>query len=177
MQQTNIPVDSIEVAPYKVGYSFRNPPVVKPLTHYRPQFFKMNWAMEGPTEKKKRMWEGGKLHRYPTVWRRAAKMSTVEGLSGVEMPNFHELGQAAAPTTTKDNVDRSFWGTLTNKITEGVSTVFNEQQKLQLAKMQPQYPQGGYMPMFYSQEGGIGIAGWSAILLGGGLVAFMILKR
>jgi hypothetical protein len=177
MQQQMVPVDSIEVAPYKVGYSFRNPPVVKPLTEYRRQFFRMKWAAEGPGDKKEAMWNGGQLRRYPTVWRRAAKTSSVAGLSGVEMPNFDELGSALPPTSTKDNVERSVWGTLTNNITNAVSTVFNEQQKLAMAKMQPQYPQSGYMPMFYSQDSGIGVAGWSMIILGGGVVAYMIMKR
>lgn len=177
MEQPNVPMDSIEVAPYKIGYSFRNPPVVKPLTEYRKQYFRMKWAVEGPTEKKEAMWKRGHLHRYPTVWRRAAKASSVEGLSGIEMPNFHELGQALPPTSTKNTTDRSFWGALTNSITNAASTVFNEQQKLQLAKLQAQQQPQGFMPMFYSQEGGLGVVGWSAILVGGSVVAYMLLKR
>lgn len=180
MSQQMIPTDSIEVAPYKVGYSFKNPPVVKPLTQYRKQFFRMKWAAEGPADKKEAMWKGGKLHRYPTVWRRAAKVSPVAGLSGVELPNWDELGSALAPTTTKDNIERSVWGTLTNNITNAVSTVFNEQQKLAIAKLQAQqsYQSPPFIsPYLYSQESGIGVAGWSVILLGGGVVAYMLLKR
>lgn len=173
--------DSINRVPYRFGKSFRNPQVVAPVTEARRPFFDMSYLATGPTQVKEDMWKRGVYRRYPTVWRRAAKQNTVEGLAGVpsEMPNFHELGEAAPPTSETNSTERSWWGALTNSVVNAASTVLQQQGQLQLAKAQAQAPQYSFnsgMPFQMSQSGGIGVLGLSLIALGVGTVGYYFYK-
>lgn len=180
------PVDSIDRAPYKIGYSFKNPKVVAMLTHVRDRkFFETNWAAEGPTQKKERMYQSGQLNRYSSVWRRAAKGRTAYGLGEVvtELPSFNELGEAPGPTDkqTPAAPERSWWGSLANTLTTAAATVLTEQQKLQTAKAQAAAQQQGGMQFipstFYPQDQGIGVLGWGLIIGGVGLGAYYYMKK
>lgn len=177
-------IDTISDVPYRIGYSFRNPTVVKPLTKTRVRpYFAKDWAMKGPTQVKAELWKKGVEQRYPTVWRRAAKGVAIKELGVVgnrtELPSFQELGQAPGPTdkaTTSSEVDRSPWGFLNNMIkTAGGLISQSQQMEIQRAQTQ-QYP--SYMPNFFTpSSGGIGMLGWTAILGVAGVGAYMFLKR
>ena len=177
-------IDSISDVPYRIGYSFRNPTIVKPLTKTRVRpYFAKDWAMKGPTQVAAELWENGVEQRYHTVWRRAAKAIPVKSLGVVgnrtELPSFQELGQAPGPTdksTTSSEVDRSPWGFLSNMITTAGGLISQSQQmEIQRAQAQ-QYP--SYMPQFFTpSSGGIGMMGYLAIAGVLGVGAFMYLKR
>lgn len=177
-------MDSISNVPYRIGYSFRNPTVVKPLTRTRSQpYFAKEWAMKGPTQVKAELWEKGVEQRYPTVWRRAAKGMAIKDLKVVgnrtELPSFDELGAAPGPTdkaTSSSEVDRSAWGFLDNMI-KTAGGLIQQSQQMEITRAQAQtYPQG--MPNFFTpQSGGIGMLGWTAILGVAGVGAYLYLKR
>jgi len=132
--------DNIEQVPYRIGYSFRNPAVVKAVTKTKKPFWYFKYAAQGPTQVRENMWKGGVLRRYPAHWRRAAKLNTVKGLGdieerGTELPDFYELG--AAPLATQqssDSVVRGPFGELLNVAITGAKTVMEEQAKLEQTK-------------------------------------------
>jgi hypothetical protein len=176
-------IDSISDVPYRIGYSFRNPELVKPLTRTRTQpFFAMDWGMKGPAQVKNELFQKGDLQRYPTVWRRAAKAIPIKSLGVVgnrtELPSFNELGEAPGPTdkdTTSSTVDRGVFGFLDNMIKTAGGLIQNSQQmEMQRAQAQA-YPQ--YMPQFFTGSSGMGMLGYLAIAGVVGVGAYMYLKR
>lgn len=180
--------DSIDKAPYRIGYSFKSPNVVKRIAHQRDQpFFAMSWAGKGPTDVQKDFWESGKTRRFPTVWRRAAMSGTVSRLGGVrhEMPSFDELGAAPGPTETSASgtIARNDWGSLLNTITSVVGEGIQQQQQLQLVKAQVAAQKSQYSGMFPniqvmpSSDGSMGLLGWGAIALGVGAVGYYVMNR
>lgn len=180
-------IDSISDVPYRIGYSFRQPRVVKPVTHtdVRP-FFAMDWAIKGPSQVKEELYKSGKLQKFPTVWRRAAKLKNVQSLGVVgnrrELPSFNELGAAPGPTdaiTVNSTAGRDFFGFLDNAI-KTAGGVIAQRQQLEVMKAQaqaPQYPVS--LPQFYTPGtgGGIGMLGWVSILGGVGVAAYLYMKR
>jgi len=175
--------DSISREPYmnyRMGYSFKNPIAVKPITHTRERpFFAMDWAVKGPSQVKEELYKSGVLQTYPTVWRRGAKANNTNGMGVVgnrrELPNFQELGEAPGPTdktTTTSDVSRSPWGFLDNMIkTAGGLISQSQQMEIQRAQSQQMF----MSPQFFSPGGGLGIMGWTAIIgaLGIGTVIYM----
>jgi len=178
-------IDSIRDVPYRVGYSFRNPVQVKPVTRTRERpFFSVNWAMKGPTEVKKELYQEGVLQRYPTVWRRAAKGMAINGMGVVgnrkELPNFQELGQAPGPTdkvTTTSDTSRSVFGFLDNMI-KTAGGLISQSQQLEIARAQAQVQPRG-LPQFFTPGtgGGLGVLGWTAIIGVLGVGAYVYMKR
>lgn len=180
-------IDSISDVPYRIGYSFRQPEIVKPVTKtdVRP-FFAMDWAIKGPSQVKEELYQSGKLQKFPAVWRRAAKLKNVQSLHVVgnrrELPSFDELGAAPGPTdavTVNSTTSRDFFGFLDNAI-KSVGGVIAQRQQMEIVKAQAQTPQyqvslpSSYMP---SVDGGIGMLGWASILGGVGVVAYLYMKR
>ena len=193
MSKLNVPairkIDSISQVPYRIGYSFRNPEIVKPVTKTRNRpYFAMDWAIKGPTQVKEELFKSGKLQRLPSVWRRAAKMNNVEGLGVIgnrrELPSFDELGEAPGPTdkaTVTSSTSRDGWGFLDNLIKTAGGVVAQSQQ-LEIAKAQAQsgqyqayYPgqYGGYM----SSGEGLGVWGWAAIIGAAGVGAVLYMRN
>lgn len=181
---TVMPIDSIERVPYRIGYSFRQPEVVKPVTQTnRRPYFAIDWASD--VAKKKQDLAGRRvLHKFPSIWRRAAKGKAIRGLGVVgnrkELPSFNELGAAPGPTdkaTTSSEVSRGAFGFLDNLI-KTTGGLISQSQQLEIARAQAQqYPTmlpQGYNP--YANEG-IGALGWLAIagVLGAG--TYFIMKR
>ena len=176
-------IDSISNVPYRIGYSFRQPQVVKPVTrtNERP-YFAMDWAIKGPSQVKEELYKKGVLQRYPTVWRRAAKSIAVNGLGVVgnrrELPSFEELGEAPGPTdkeTVNTDVGRSVFGFLENMIKTTGGAIAQSQQ-LEIARAQAQAPYATRMPQFFTPgSGGLGMMGWLAIAgtLGAGAYFYM----
>lgn len=177
-------IDSISDVPYRIGYSFRNPTIVKQLTRTRVEpYFAKDWTMKGPTQVKAELFEKGVLQRYPTVWRRAAKGMAIKELGVVgnrtELPSFQELGQAPGPTdkaTTTSEVDRSPWGFLNNMI-KTAGGLISQSQQMEIARAQAQqYPAA--MPQFFTPGGGgIGMLGYLAIASVLGVGAYMYIRR
>lgn len=179
-------VDSISQVPYRIGYSFRQPKLLKPVTVTRERpYFAMDWAIKGPSQVKEELYKKGTLQRFPTVWRRAAKQMNVQGLGVVgnrrELPSFSELGEAPGPTdkaTTTSDVGRDFFGFLSNTI-KSVGGAISQSQQLEVLKAQAQAQQAGRttLPTFFTPQsgGGIGLLGWVAIasVLGVGTVIYM----
>ena len=179
-------IDSISQVPYKIGYSFRQPKLLKPVTVTRERpYFAMDWAIKGPSQVKEELYKKGNLQRFPTVWRRAAKQMNVQGLGVVgkrrEMPSFNELGEAPGPTdkgTTTSDVGRDFLGFLSNAI-KSVGGAVAQSQQLEVLRAQTQAAQQPrtYLPQFFTPGGdsGIGTLGWLAIasVLGVGTVIYM----
>lgn len=180
-------IDSISDVPYRIGYSFRQPELLKPVTrtNVRP-FFAIDWAIKGPSQVKEELYQSGKLQTFPSVWRRAAKMKGTQGLGVVgnrrELPSFNELGAAPGPTdavTVNSTAGRDFFGFLDNAI-KSVGGAIAQRQQLEIVKAQAQTPQypislpSGYMP---SMDSGIGMLGWTAILGGVGVAAYLYMKR
>lgn len=181
-------IDSISDVPYRIGYSFRNPRLLKPLTktNERP-YFAIDWAIKGPMQVKEELYKKGTLQRFPTVWRRAAKQMNVQGMGVVgnrrELPNFQELGQAPGPTdvpTVNSSTTRDVFGFLDNMIKTAGSAI-SQSQQLEIAKAQAQaspYPIS--LPSFYTPggpSGGIGTLGWITILGGVGLGAYFYMRK
>lgn len=176
-------IDSISNVPYRIGYSFRQPKVVKPVTrtNERP-YFAMDWAIKGPSQVKEELYKKGQLQRYPTVWRRSAKSMAVNGLGVVgnrrELPSFEELGEAPGPTdkeTVNTDVSRSVFGFLENMIKTTGGAIAQSQQ-LEIVRAQAQGPYATSMPRFFTpSEGGLGMIGWLAIAgtLGAGAYFYM----
>jgi hypothetical protein len=177
-------IDSISDVPYRIGYSFRNPQVVKSVTRTRERpYFAMDWAIKGPTQVKEELFKSGVLQRYPTVWRRAAKGMAVNGMGVVgnrtELPNFQELGEAPGPTdkeTVNTNIYRDAMGLLHNSIKD-VGGLILQSQQLEITKAQAQqYPTG--LPQFFTPGGGgIGMLGWTAIIGVVGVGAYMFMRN
>lgn len=179
-------IDSISQVPYRIGYSFRQPKLLKPVTVTREHpYFAMDWAIKGPSQVKEELYKSGKLQRFPTVWRRAAKAMNVQGLGVVgnrrELPSFNELGAAPGPTdkaTVTSDVGRDFFGFLSNTIKDVGGSIAQSQQ-LEVLRAQTQAAQQPrtYLPSFFTpQDGsGIGALGWLAIasVLGVGTVIYM----
>lgn len=181
-ESTVLPVDSIEKVPYRIGYSFRQPDIVKPVTHTnRRPYFAIDWAAS--VEKKKGdLRSKSRLQKFPSIWRRAAKGKAIRGLKVVgnrkELPSFEELGAAPGPTdkaTTSSEVSRGAFGFLENLI-KTTGGLISQSQQLEMAKAQAQqYPTSlpqAYMPY---EGGGIGMFGWLTIagVLGAGTYYFM----
>lgn len=180
-------IDSISDVPYRIGYSFRQPKLLKPVTktNVRP-YFAMDWAIKGPSQVKEELYKKGTLQTFPSVWRRAAKLKGTQGLGVVgnrrELPSFDELGAAPGPTdavTVNSTAGRDFFGFLDNTI-KSVGGAIAQRQQLEIVRAQaqaPQYPVS--LPSFYnpSNPGGIGALGWVSILGGVGVVAYLYMKR
>lgn len=178
-------IDSISDVPYRIGYSFRQPKVVKPVTrtNARP-YFSTDWAMKGPTQVKEELYKSGVLQKFPSVWRRSAKAMNVKDLGVVgnrrELPNFEELGAAPGPTdkeTVNSTTFRDFMGFLQNSIKDVGGVIANSQQ-LEIARAQAQGPYATSMPRAYMPSSeGIGMVGWAAIVGAIGIGAFMFVRR
>jgi hypothetical protein len=177
-------IDSIERVPYRIGYSFRNPQLVKPVTKTakRP-YFAMDWQAS-VNKRKEDLYKTGKLQKFPSIWRRSAKAIAVQGLGVVgnrrELPSFQELGAAPGPTdkeTVNTNVSRDFMGFLQNAIKD-VGGVIQQSQQLEIAKAQSQSPYATQFPQFYNPNtGGMGTLGWAMIVGTVGIGAFMYLRN
>lgn len=179
-------IDSISDVPYRIGYSFRQPETVKPVTrtNTRP-FFAMDWAIKGPSQVKEELYKKGVLKKFPTVWRRAAKEMNVAGLGVVgnrkELPSFEELGAAPGPTdkeTVNTDVGRSVFGFLENMIKTTGGAIANSQQ-LEIMRAQAQAPyQSTYLPRYFTpSEGGIGMIGWVAVLGALGVGGYLYMRN
>lgn len=178
--------DNINKTPYRIGESFRNAPITKPITFQRRKpFFAMSWAGQGPTDVKRDFWKSGKVKTFPAVWNRAAKASTTAklGVSRNELPSFNELGEApgaTAPSVTS-TTERSWWGSLGNTLIQTGGAYIQKQQELQLIKAQAQAQQqsyGGVFPFNYrSQESGMGMLGWGVIVAGIGAIGYIVMKN
>jgi len=176
-------IDSISDVPYRIGYSFRQPQIVKPITrtNTRP-YFAMDWAIKGPSQVKEELYKKGVLQKFPSVWRRAAKSMNVAGLGVVgnrrELPSFQELGAAPGPTdkeTVNTDVGRSVFGFLENMI-KTTGGVIAQSQQMEIARAQAQGPYATSLPRFFTpSEGGLGMLGWAAIAgtLGVGVFLYM----
>jgi hypothetical protein len=188
MVPSNVPrvnvrkIDSISDVPYRIGYSFRQPRLVKPVTRTREQpFFAMNWA-GSVTQKKEDLYKKGVLQQFPSVWRRSAKAMNVSGLGVVgnrrELPNFQELGAAPGPTdkeTVNTSTRRDWMGFLQNSIKD-VGGFIAQSQQLEIARAQAQGPYATMLPRYFNpSEGGLGLLGWTAIIgtLGAGTFLYM----
>jgi hypothetical protein len=176
-------IDSIQRVPYRIGYSFRQPGLVKPVTVTRQRpYFAMNWA-GSVDEKKQNLYKSGVLQRFPSTWRRSAKSMAVAGLGVVgnrrELPDFNELGDAPGPTdkeTTTSSTSRDFFGFLDNTIKQAGGLIAQSQQ-LEIAKAQAQGPYARFLPNFYTPSTGIGVMGWVAIASVLGAGAYFMMKR
>jgi hypothetical protein len=173
--------DSIEKVPYRIGYSFKNPSIFKPLTRTRNPFWQIHYEGKGPAQIRKEMWKRGILRKYPSMWRREAKANTVKGLGDIEkqeqeLPDFYELGQAPGPTKeqSSDAVVRSPFGQLLNVALTGFKTVVEEEGKLQQIK-------AGYMPQstfpFIPQEYQSNVIPLLGIGLAIGLGSYLLMKK
>lgn len=185
-------IDSIQNVPYRIGYSFRQPQMIKTVTKTRERpYFAMDWAIKGPSQVKEELYQSGVLQRYPTVWRRAAKTMNIEKLNGNsgkggvvgnrrELPNFQELGEAPGPTdkaTTSSEVTRSDSGFLNNMI-KMAGGLIDQSQKLEIMKAQAQATQNTRLPQFFTAGGGgLGMVGWVAILGTVGVGAFLYIRN
>ncbi len=177
-------IDSISDVPYRIGYSFRNPTVIKPLTKTRTEpYFAMQWGMKGPSQVKEELFQKGVLQKYPSVWRRAAKGMAIKDLKVVgnrtELPSFEELGEAPGATdkaTTSSSVDRGPWGFLDNMI-KTAGGLIQQSQQMEIQRAQTQQYASSYPQFFTPSSGGIGMLGWTAIAGMVGVGAYMFLKR
>lgn len=177
-------IDSISDVPYRIGYSFRNPTMLKPVTRTRERpYFAMDWA--GSVDQVKSNFDKkGTLRQFPTVWRRSAKSMAVAGLGVVgnrrELPSFQELGAAPGPTdvpTVNSSVVRDVLGFLQNGITTIGGGILSNQQ-LEIARAQAQGPYATSLPNFFTpSSGGLGAIGWLAILGTLGAGAYFYMKR
>jgi hypothetical protein len=178
-------IDSISQVPYRIGYSFRQPKTLKPVTKTRMRpYFAMDWAIKGPSQVKEELYKKGELKRFPTVWRRAAKGMAVAGLGVVgnrrELPSFSELGAAPGPTdkeTVNTSVGRSVFGFLDNLI-KTTGGVIAQSQQLEIAKAQAQAQYATRLPQFFTpSEGGIGTLGWAMIVGTLGIGTFLFVRN
>lgn len=178
-------VDSIERVPYRIGVSFKNAEIVKPLTFERRRpFFAMSWAKGGPADANSEFWRSGQVRRFPSVWRRAAKNNTSDKVGSLraEVPSFDELGAAPGPTassgaaTTKRNV----WGSLANDLLMMGGSALQEAQQLQLVKAQAAAQRsGGMFPNFMLRPSGdgMGVFEWSLVALGLGTIGYIVMRN
>jgi hypothetical protein len=174
-------IDDITKVPYRIGYSFRQPAVVKPVTRTnRRPYFAVDWA-GSVAQKKEDLYKSGVLQRFPSTWRRSAKSMATQSLGVVgnrrELPNFNELGEAPGPTdkeTTTSSTSRDWTGFLQNTIKD-VGGLIVQSQQLEIAKAQAQGPYARMLPNFYNPNTGIGMMGYLAIasVLGAGVYLFM----
>lgn len=178
-------IDSISDVPYRIGYSFRQPRVVQPVTRTNTKpFFAMDWAIKGPSQVKEELYRKGVLQKFPSVWRRAAKSMAVNGLGVVgnrrELPSFEELGAAPGPTdkeTVNTDVGRSAFGFLENLI-KTTGGVIAQSQQMEIARAQAQGPYTTGLPRFFTpSEGGLGMLGWAAIVGTLGVGAFLYMRN
>ncbi len=181
-------IDSISQVPYRIGYSFRQPKLLKPVTVTRERpYFAMDWAIKGPSQVKEELYKSGKLQTFPTVWRRAAKTMNVQGLGVVgnrrELPSFNELGAAPGPTdksTVTSDVGRDFFGFLSNAIKD-VGGAVAQSQQLEVLKAQTQaaQQQRTVLPQFFTPgtDGGIGTLGWVTIIGALGIGTFIYVRN
>jgi len=178
-------IDSISDVPYRIGYSFRQPRVVQPVTRTNTKpFFAMDWAIKGPAQVKEELYRRGILQKFPSVWRRSAKSMNVAGLGVVgnrrELPSFEELGAAPGPTdkeTVNTNVDRNAYGLLDNIIKYAGGAIAQSQQ-LEIVRAQAQAPYATRLPQFFTpSEGGLGMLGWAAIVGTLGVGAFLYMRN
>lgn len=179
--------DNINTAPYKIGESFRNARIVKPITHVRRKpFFAMSWSNDGPTQENLRLWKSGSTRQFPAVWNRAMKAKVVAklGKKRNELASFDELGMGEAPGATAPSVtsetQRSWWGSLLNTAIETGGAIVQKQQELQLVKAQTEAQQRSYMSLPFmggQTSGGIGVMGWGALALGIGAIGYFVMKK
>jgi hypothetical protein len=178
-------IDSISDVPYRIGYSFRNPAILKPVTRTRERpYFSMDWAIKGPAQVKEELYKSGVLQRFPSTWRRSAKAMNVSGLGVVgnrrELPDFNELGAAPGPTdkeTVNSSTTRDFLGFLQNSIKD-VGAAIGQSQQLEILRAQAQGPYATRMPISYMPTSdGIGALGWAAIIGAIGIGTFMYVRR
>jgi hypothetical protein len=178
--------DNINTAPYKIGESFRNAEIVKPITHIRRKpFFAMTWADKGPTDRDTSLWKSGSTRQFPAVWNRVAKARVVAklGKKRTELASFDELGMGEAPGATAPSVtsatERTWWGSLVNTMINTGGTFIQKQQELQLLKAQTEAQQRSYMnfPFMRGQEGGMGLLGWGVLAAGVGAIGYFVLKN
>jgi len=178
-------IDSISDVPYRIGYSFRQPRVVQPVTRTNTKpFFAMDWAIKGPSQVKEELYRKGVLQKFPSIWRRAAKSMNVAGLGVVgnrrELPSFEELGAAPGPTdkeTVNTDVGRSVFGFLENMI-KTTGGVIAQSQQMEIARAQAQGPYATGLPRFFTpSEGGLGMLGWAAIVGTLGVGAFLYMRN
>lgn len=173
--------DSIERVPYRIGYSFKNPEIVKPLTFERKRpFFAMSWAGGGPADANSEFWKSGQVRRFPSVWRRAAKNNTSDKVGSVraELPNFDELGEAPGPTSSSGaaTTTRNVWGSLANDLLTMGGSALQETQQLQLVKAQVAsqrvYRDRSMFPYINVREsdGSLGVLGWGLVITIVGIV-------
>lgn len=177
-------IDSISDVPYRIGYSFRQPKVLKPVTrtNVRPYFAK-DWAMKGPTQVKEELYKSGVLQKFPSVWRRSAKAMNTKDLGVVgnrrELPSFEELGAAPGPTdkeTVNSTTVRDFLGFLQNSIKD-VGGAISKSQELEILRAQSQGPYATTLPRAYTPSEGIGMIGWAAIVGAIGIGTFIFVRR
>ena len=113
---------------YKPGYSFRNTPLVRPVTKIRrdPWFYERMTGGPQTKSAKIRRWRGGNLNRYKAVWHRGMRQAVADKLGHAlnEMPSYDEyqLGQAPGPTDTVKTSTRDPLGFLSNILTQGAET-------------------------------------------------------
>ena len=177
--------DSIERVPYRIGYSFKNPEIVKPLTFERRRpFFAMSWAGGGPADANSAFWKSGQVRRFPSVWRRAAKNNTSDKVGSVraELPNFDELGEAPGPTSSSGaaTTTRNVWGSLANDLLMMGGSALQETQQLQMMKAQVAAQRsGGMFPNFMlrSSGSGMGVMEWSIVALGLGTIGYIVYRN
>ena len=177
----------IERTPYKIGYSFQQPEVLKPITFERRKpFFTMNWAGHGPADVQREFWESKKLNNFPSVWRRAAKTHTSDKIGYVrsEVPSFQELGAAPGPTTSSvtNKTERNVWGSLFNDLLKTGGEAFQVSQQTQLAKAQATAQRNMYGGMFPNVNllpggGGMGIFGWGLVAAGLGTIGYIVMRN
>ena len=180
-----VPVDSIENVPYRIGYSFRQPEVVKPVTrtNKRP-YFAVDWAASVMKRNNDLKNSSKVLAKFPSIWRRAAKGKAIRTLGVVgnrkELPSFQELGEAPGPTdkaTTSSEVSRGAFGFLDNLI-KTTGSLIAQSQQLEITKARAQqYPT--MLPQSYNPyaNNGIGVLGWTAIAVTLGAGAYFFMKN
>lgn len=178
-----VPIDSIERVPYRIGYSFRQPSMVKPITRTnRRPYFAIDWAAS-VSKKKEDLGRRSVLKKFPSIWRRAAKHINVRGLGVVgnrkELPSFDELGAAPGPTdnaTTSSEVSRGAFGFLDNLI-KTTGSLISQSQQLEIAKAKAQQYPTMLPQMYMPSSGGLGILGWTAIAVALGAGTYFFIKK
>lgn len=167
-------IDDITQVPYRIGYSFRQPELVKPVTrtNKRP-YFAVDWAAS-VQKRKEDLYKKGTLQRFPSTWRRSAKSMATQRLGVVgnrrELPNFQELGAAPGPTdkeTTTSNIYRDAMGLLQNTIKD-VGGLISQSQKMEIVRAQAQGSYATQLPRFYdpAAAGGMGTLSWMIVGVG-----------
>jgi len=184
MAENQVPAQSQDVL-YYPGISFRNPKVVRPVTHVRAQPWFDGAVVPGPlsASNKLKRWDNVRgLKRYGAVWNRTAKQRNTEKLGAYfhDVPTMSELGAAPPATGETATVSRSPLGFLeslvkigTNVATGVTDVMLNQaEQKRQVAAAQAQtYSSGMFLPS--SDNTWLWVAGAGVL----GLGAFLFLRR